>query len=158
MSLTPFNTAPIKLGVATYASTGQGAGLHGLPGDPTPPSRFVNAAASLYLGDQPDDAKAAFILANHLINRVDIPKGLVRNYATGGGQAEGDYTQWTVFRDHRNLVYSWRSYDNPMVQTLDLKTIDFSPGQSPRGIAVSSAGPSGTTVDDAMLAPIELSQ
>src|SRR5262249_19804198 len=84
VNLTAANAAPVKLGTATYAGTGKGSGLHGLPGDPTPPSRFVMAAATSFLADRPKDAAAALILAEHLINRVDIPKGLVRDYSAGG--------------------------------------------------------------------------
>ena len=125
VNLTAVNAAPIKIGTATYAGTGQGSGLHGLPGDPTPPSRFVMAAATSYLADKPKDAGEALVLAMHLIDRVDIPKGLVRDYANGG-KPEGDYTQWTTFRDHANKVYYWRSYQDPAMKAIDLKTVDFS--------------------------------
>ncbi len=143
VNLTAENTAPVKLGNTTYASTGQGSGLHGLPGDPTPPSRFVMAAATAYLADQPKDAAGALVLAQHLIDRVDIPKGLVRDYADGG-KPTGDYTQWTVFRDHANKVYFWRSYDDTGLKALDLKTVDFSAGQPTRSLAVAGSKP---TVD-----------
>ena len=83
VNLTAENAKPVKVGNVTYAGTGQGSGLHGLPGDPTPPSRFVMAAATAYLADKPKDAAEALIVAEHLINRVDIPKGLVRDYSRG---------------------------------------------------------------------------
>jgi choloylglycine hydrolase len=150
VNLTAVNAAPIKIGKATYTGTGQGSGLHGLPGDPTPPSRFVMAAATSHLADKPKDAAGALVLAMHLIDRVDIPKGLVRDYADGG-KPVGDYTQWTTFRDHANKVYYWRSYDDPALRGLDLKTIDFSAGQPMRGMAAGGAKP---TVE--MLAPTEL--
>jgi hypothetical protein len=102
VNLTAENAKPVKVGNVTYVGTGQGSGLHGLPGDPTPPSRFVMAAATAYLADKPKDAAEALIVAQHLINRVDIPKGLVRDYSEGGKPA-ADYTQWTTFRDHADL-------------------------------------------------------
>jgi choloylglycine hydrolase len=83
------------------------------------------AAATAYLAGKPKDAAEALVLALHLIDRVDIPKGLVRDYADGG-KPEGDYTQWTVFRDHANKVYFWRSYQDPGLKAIDLKTVDFS--------------------------------
>ena len=64
VNLTAVNAAPVKVGTATYAGTGQGSGLHGLPGDPTPPSRFVMAAATSYLADKPKDSAAALVLAH----------------------------------------------------------------------------------------------
>jgi choloylglycine hydrolase len=136
VNLTAENSAPVKLGNTLYAGTGQGSGLHGLPGDPPPPSRFVMAAATAYLADKPKDVAAALILAQHLIDRVDIPKGLVRDYSQGGKPA-GDYTQWTVFRDHANQVYFWRSYGDTSLKAPDLKTVDFSAGQPLRTLAVA---------------------
>jgi choloylglycine hydrolase len=98
------------------------------------------AAATSHLAKKPKDAAEALVLATHLIDRVDIPKGLVRDY-TNGGKPEGDYTQWTVFRDHANTVYYWRSYDNPALKAIDLKTVDFKAGQPVRGIAVGGGKP-----------------
>jgi len=140
VNLTAVNAPPVKLGSATYAGLGQGSGLHGLPGDPTPPSRFVMAAATAFLADRPADAAGALILAEHLINRVDIPKGLVREYADGGKPA-GDYTQWTTFRDHANKVFYWKSYEDPGLKSLDLKGIDFAAGQPMRSLSIAAAKP-----------------
>jgi choloylglycine hydrolase len=140
VNLTAVNAKPVKLGNVTYAGTGQGSGLHGLPGDPTPPSRFVMAAAVAHLADQPKDAKEALIVAEHLINRVDIPKGLVRDYSNGGKPA-GDYTQWTTFRDHANKVYYWKTYNDPSLRAVDLKGLDFSAGQPTRTLSIASAKP-----------------
>jgi choloylglycine hydrolase len=151
VNLTAVNAAPVTIGKATYAGTGQGSGLHGLPGDPTPPSRFVMAAATAYLADKPKDAAAALVLALHLIDRVDIPKGLVRDYSEGG-KPEGDYTQWTVFRDHANKVYYWRSYDDPGLKAVDLKTIDFGAGQPVRSTPVAGAKPTVEMLSQAQFA------
>lgn len=141
VNLTPVNAAPVKIGNVTYAGTGQGSGLHGLPGDPTPTSRFVMAAATAYLADKPKNATEALVVAEHLIDRVDIPKGLVRDYSAGG-KPTGDYTQWTTFRDHANKVFYWKSYDDPGLKGVDLKTLDFSAGQPLRSRSIASTGPS----------------
>ncbi len=140
VNLTAVNAKPVKVGNVTYAGTGQGSGLHGLPGDPTPPSRFVMAAATAYLADKPKDAAEALIVAEHLINRVDIPKGLVRDYSQGG-KPMGDYTQWTTFRDHANKVYYWKTYNDPALKAVDLKTLDFDAGQPTRSLSIAAAKP-----------------
>ena len=44
VNLSPINVAPVKLSGKTLKGLGQGSGLLGLPGDYTPPSRFVRAA------------------------------------------------------------------------------------------------------------------
>ncbi len=145
VNLTAENAAPIKVGNVTYAGTGQGSGLHGLPGDPTPPSRFVMAAASAYLANRPKDAAEALIVAEHIINRVDSPKGLVRDYGEGGKPA-GDYTQWTTFRDHANKVYYWKSYNDPGLKAVDLKALDFTSGQPTRSLSIAAAKPTVQTI------------
>lgn len=152
VNLTAVNAAPVKVGKATYVGTGQGSGLHGLPGDPTPPSRFVMAAATSYLADKPKDANDGLVLAMHLIDRVDIPKGLVRDYSNGGEPA-GDYTQWTTFRDHANRIYYWRSYDDPAMKAIDLKTVDFDAGEPVRSVAVSGGTPTVEMISASQLAP-----
>jgi choloylglycine hydrolase len=152
VNLTAVNAAPIKLGDTTYAGTGQGSGLHGIPGDPTPPSRFVMAAATSFLAEKPKDANDALVLAMHLIDRVDIPKGLVRDYANGGKPMR-DYTQWTTFRDHTNKVYYWRSYDDPAMKAIDLKTVDFKAGQPARSVAVGGGKPTVDLLSASKLEP-----
>lgn len=56
---------------------GQGGGLMGLPGDYTPPSRFVRATALMLLTDQPADAASAEDACLHVLNSFDIPAGLI---------------------------------------------------------------------------------
>jgi choloylglycine hydrolase len=140
VNLTAVNAPPVKLGKVTYAGMGQGSGLHGVPGDTTPPSRFVMAAATAFLADRPADSAGALIVAEHLINRVDIPKGLVRDYADGG-KPFGDYTQWTTFRDHANKVFYWKTYEDPGLKALDLKGLDFGAGQPTRTLSIAAAKP-----------------
>jgi choloylglycine hydrolase len=107
------------------------------------------AAATAYLADKPKDAKEALIVAGHLIDRVDIPKGLVRDYANGGKPA-GDYTQWTTFRDHANKVFYWKTYEDPGLKAIDLKSVDFSAGQPMKTLSIAAAKP---TVE--MLSPAQ---
>ena len=66
----------------------------------------------------------------------------MRDYSQGG-KPMGDYTQWTVFRDHANKVYFWRSYEGTGLKSLDLKTVDFSAGQPMRSLPVQQREASG---------------
>lgn len=127
-NLSPYNPNPVKFGGLTFISTGLGAGMKGMPGDTSPPSRFVKMAVLKKVASPVKDSQGALTLAQHMINTVDIPSGLVR---AGDNNSEGsavtvEKTQWTVFKDltHPRLYY--RTYDNTTLSQIDLKKIDFS--------------------------------
>jgi choloylglycine hydrolase len=144
VSISPNNVSPVTVAGVTYAATGQGSGLFGMPGDPTPPSRFVATAIALNAAFQPKDAVGALILAQKLMNRMDLPAGLARD---GPGSPHSDTTQWAVFRDHTNKVYYYRTYSDMSLRAIDLKKIDFSAGTAPRRLAIGDPKPEVQTVD-----------
>jgi Linear amide C-N hydrolases, choloylglycine hydrolase family len=43
LKISPYNVPPLKVDGQTFAAFGQRSGLQGIPGDPTPPSRFLRA-------------------------------------------------------------------------------------------------------------------
>lgn len=98
---------------------GQGTGLVGLPGDLTPPSRFVRAAVMASWGSGAADADRAVILALHVLNSLDIPDGVA------GTEKDGttvyDFTRWSTVRDLSNLRFFYRTYQNPSLRMVDLK-------------------------------------
>jgi choloylglycine hydrolase len=147
VNLSAANSKPVKVNGISYAGTGQGSGLVGLPGDPTPPSRFVETAVVLAAAVKPKDATGALVLGQKLMNRVDLPAGLARDPASG----ESDTTQWAVFRDHGNKIYYYRTYDDMTLQALDLKKVDFAPGAPTRRIAVGSTPPTVRMMDIAAI-------
>ncbi len=59
INLTAFNAPPLKLAGVEFSQFGQGSGLLGLPGDGTPPSRFVRAVFSSLYTLPMKDAEAA---------------------------------------------------------------------------------------------------
>lgn len=125
IQLSPTNPKPIIANGITYAATGQGSGMIGLPGDVSPPSRFVKMAVMLNTVLQPKDATLALNLSQHMMNTVDIPKGFVR-VVDNNNTATLESTQWVVFKDltHKKLYY--RTYDDLTIRTVDVDKIDFS--------------------------------
>lgn len=107
-----------------YGATGQGSGMVGLPGDASPPSRFVKIAALTASATAPADATAELTLAQHIINNVDIPMGFVRD--TVAGKTSYDYTQWTAFKDLTHKTFCFRTYDNSSIRCVALGKLDFS--------------------------------
>ncbi|WP_375270041.1 choloylglycine hydrolase family protein [Enterococcus sp. DIV0212c] len=98
---------------------GEGAGAFGLPGDFTPPSRFVRAAfLKSCLQDiqtELDGVNAMF----HILANVDIPKGVVKTT-----QAY-DYTQYTSVMVNSSLNYYYKTYNNQRIRCIQLGNEDF---------------------------------
>ncbi len=123
--LTPYGKAPGKRTVdgINFTPFGAGAGLTGLPGDYTPPSRFVRAFFFTNSSVTLEDADEAINQAARILNNFDIPKGCVRegthnNYSV-------DYTQWSVIGDIKNRKYYFWTEWNQQMQMVDLNALNF---------------------------------
>jgi choloylglycine hydrolase len=118
------------------APLGSGSGMHGLPGDFTPPSRFVRAA---FLTDQSPQAGTAFEgirQAFRILNQFDIPKGAHRNMADETKALYGE-TVWTSAADLTNSRYYFHTITNRRVRMIDLKKVDLN---GPAIVTVSLKG------------------
>jgi choloylglycine hydrolase len=118
VNLSATNVPPVGLGGVTLAQFGQGSGLRGLPGDFTPPSRFVRAVAFSQSAIQSASAPDAALQAFHILNNFDIPYGAVRDQE--GGQSHAEYTTWTSASDLKNLVWYFRTYGDQSIHSVDL--------------------------------------
>jgi choloylglycine hydrolase len=105
--------------------TGHGNGMLGLPGDLTPPSRFVRMAVTLHFADQQDEAGAALNLAGHIVNSLTIVKGMAVDKSPDGKIVSSESTQWATLKDMTNKVFYFRTYDNFDLRKIDLKLLDF---------------------------------
>jgi choloylglycine hydrolase len=124
LSLSPDNPETITQGGISYSATGLGSGAFGLPGDASPPSRFVKASFMLKYVYPAENKRDLVNLAEHIINNFDLPSGLVRN--TDNGKTETDTTQWTVFKDLTHKVVYYHTYNDFTTRSLALDKIDFS--------------------------------
>lgn len=115
------NVSPVQLGPVKLVPTGQGSGMLGLPGDFTPPSRFVRAVAfsqSVFKSKTGDDAIS---MAFHVLNQFDIPKGSARDgEKDANGNIQADYTLWTAASDLKTRRYYFRTYDDSQTRVVDL--------------------------------------
>lgn len=125
LNLSPYSPNPIVIDNVSFLATGQGAGMTGLPGDSSPPSRFVKSALMLATVLPVNDANAAVNLAQHIINNVDIPKGFVRGKNADAPDSI-EYTQWTVFKDLSNKLFYYRTYNDLSLRLIDMNKLDFS--------------------------------
>jgi choloylglycine hydrolase len=120
------NVPPVKLGSVTLQPFGQGSGMLGIPGDFTPPSRFVRAVAfsqSVFPSKTGDDA---VLEAFHILNNFDIPKGAAREHEKDDhGNILADYTIWTSANDLKAKRFYFRTYDNSQIRMVDLMKMNL---------------------------------
>lgn len=124
VNLSPNNASAISKDGMTYATTGQGSGAVGLPGDASPPSRFVKIAFMVNNVFNAQGATDLINLAEHIINNVDLPAGYVR--AVENEVTATDTTQWVVFKDVTHKVLYYRTYADMTLRSIVMKDIDFS--------------------------------
>lgn len=126
LNLSPFNPSPVTVNGLTFATTGQGSGNVGLPGDASPPSRFTKIAFLMNNSFAVINAEGALNLAQHVINNVDIPLGIAR--AMDNGKLSTDYTQWVVFKDLTHRLFYYRTYNDMTIRAIDFSKLNFSEG------------------------------
>ncbi|MFO0917633.1 MAG: choloylglycine hydrolase family protein [Planctomycetaceae bacterium] len=123
VTLSKKNVERVDLAGNEIKGLGQGSGMLGLPGDFTPPSRFVRAVAYSKTALPVTTAKEGVLQAFHILNQFDIPKGAAQGVEHG--QEVYDYTLWTSAADLKNLRYYFRTYDNSRIRMVDMKTLDL---------------------------------
>lgn len=133
VNLGAVDVKPLTINGRALPPTGHGAGMLGVPGDATPPSRFVRTFFNTHNAAPVKDAAGAVNLAEHVLNAVDIPQGTDR---LSGKTVAGDYTQWTVIKDLTHRVLYYRSYGDLSLKLIDLKKLDFAPGAPAKSISI----------------------
>lgn len=123
VNLTVSDVPRLDVGGVELKVLGQGGGMLGLPGDFTPPSRFVRAVAFSKSALPVETAREGVLQAFHILNQFDIPKGAARGVEKGKPVA--DYTLWTSASDMKNLRYYFRTHDNSRIRMIDLKLLDL---------------------------------
>lgn len=123
VNLYPGGASPQRLGEVTIRAFGAGSGFHGIPGDVTPPSRFVRAAFYKATAPQCNTAYDAVLQSFHILNNFDIPIGI--EHAIGKAPDIPSATQWTSAIDltHRKVYY--RTAYNSTIRCIDMEKIDF---------------------------------
>jgi choloylglycine hydrolase len=120
------NVPPIKLDTVVLKPFGQGTGMLGMPGDFTPPSRFVRAVAFSQSVLPSKTGHDAIIEAFHILNQFDIPKGAAREHDKDEhGNVVADYTLWTSASDLKAKRYFFRTYDNSEIRMIDLMKMNL---------------------------------
>lgn len=123
INLTPYNVKPIQIRGLELAPFGQGSGMVGLPGDFTPPSRFVRAALFSAAEVPPKNSEESVYQTFHILNQFDIPYGAVRE--KNNSKVSYDYTMLTSVKDPNSMRYYFRSFEDQTIRYIDLKQLNL---------------------------------
>ena len=123
IALDPRNVPPVEVAGETFKQLGQGSGMLGLPGDFSPPSRFVRAAVFSATAVPARDREAGIAQVFHILNNFDIPVGVARQKTDG--VIHTDYTMLTVARDPQSLTYYYKSYEDQTLRMVRMKQFDL---------------------------------
>ena len=125
LNLSAQPAAPLIIDGESVSPFGSGSGFVGLPGDFTPPSRFVRAAVLTATVRPLPTSEDAVFEAFRILDNFNIPVGLTAKpdlIAPGIESA----TQITTAADLTNRRYYFHTMSNREVRMIDLSKIDFS--------------------------------
>ena len=111
-----------------FAALGGGSGMIGLPGDFTPPSRFVRATAFSQTARPTQSSDETVYELFRILDNFNVGIGT----AEGSDASHGDTgklrsaTLWTTAWDTKNNVLYYHTQHNRRVRKFNLATIDFS--------------------------------
>lgn len=127
--LTSFAPGPGDRGIdgVNFTPFGGGAGMTGLPGDYSSPSRFIRAFFYTQTSLPLEDIDAAVNQASRILDNFDYPKGFERT-GTPDKYSLG-YTQWSIIGDIKNKRYYWWTQWNRQMQMVDLSKLNFDGGK-----------------------------
>ena len=128
VNLSPVAIPDKKIGDLDFKPLGGGSGMIGLPGDFTPPSRFVRAVAfsktarSTLTGD--DTVYELF----RILDNFNVPLGAAEGSGDAKTQGMRSATIWTTGYDTKNLIMYYHTQHNRRVRKVEFGKIDFAKG------------------------------
>ena len=121
VNLHPGSAAGHKLGDAMLTPIGGSSAMLGLPGDFTPPSRFVRAAFFRNSAPQRPTGIDTVLECFHLLNNFDVPIAI----ENPDEQDLPSATQWTSAIDLTARKVYYKTAYNSTIRCIDLNNIDF---------------------------------
>ncbi len=134
INLSPVALPGREIGDLDFKPLGGGSGMIGLPGDNTPPSRFVRAVAWAATARKTADGPETIYEAFRILDNFNVPLGASEGSPDPAPGLAGmrSSTLWTTAWDLKNRVLYYHTQHNRRVRRLDVAAIDFG---ALRGIA-----------------------
>lgn len=117
-----------KIEEMNFSPLGAGSGMIGLPGDFTPPSRFIRAVAWSQTARPLDKSEEAVYELFRILDNFNLPLGSAEGSDHAGTNLEGlrSSTIWTTVWDLTEEKLYFHTQHNRRVRTVDLNKVDFS--------------------------------
>jgi len=116
-----------KIDDLDFAPLGGGSGMIGLPGDFTPPSRFVRAVAWTQTARPTHTSSETVYEVFRILDNFNVPLGAVEGSdSPSKAGSMRSATQWTTACDLSERVLYYHTQHNRRVRSLDMKALDFS--------------------------------
>ncbi|MEX0318615.1 MAG: linear amide C-N hydrolase [Ruegeria sp.] len=149
VNLSAIGLPSVEASGVTFAPLGAGSGMIGLPGDFTPPSRFVRAVAFSQTARDTEGGYDTVREAFRILDNFNIPADAAEG-AEDDVQSEDllySATQVTTASDSQNLAYYYHTMYDRTVHMVDLKQIDFE-GMGNQMIVFPTSGDREPTIVD----------
>lgn len=114
-----------EVGEMDFSPLGGGSGMIGLPGDFTPPSRFVRAVAFSQTARPTADGSETMYELFRILDNFNLPLGSAEGEGEVDEQGMRSATLWTTGYDTKNLILQYHTQHNRRIRQVDFKKIDF---------------------------------
>ncbi|MGL4589217.1 MAG: linear amide C-N hydrolase [Mycoplasmatales bacterium] len=129
IGLSGFNREPITISGVELKPLGGGSGFYSLPGDFTPPSRFIRAVAYTQTARKTVDEADTVIELFRILDNFNVPvmssEGSIGKVGTGLKSA----TLYTSAWDPNKMTITFHTQHNRRVRQVELNEINFTDGE-----------------------------
>lgn len=125
LNLSPVALPTKRIEEMDFAPLGGGSGMIGLPGDFTPPSRFVRAVAFTTTARPTDTGPETMYEVFRILDNFNLPLGSAEGDGNASTEGMRSSTIWTTAYDTKNRILQYHTQHNRRVRQVDLKKIDF---------------------------------
>ena len=118
----------LRLEDLDFKPLGAGNGLIGLPGDYTPPSRFIRAVAFTQTARPTSNGPETVYEVLRILDNFNLPLSSAEGSDLNNADTTGmrSSTIWTTVSDTKNKVFYYHTQHNRRLRSVDLKKINFS--------------------------------
>lgn len=125
LNLSPVALPDKKIEDLNFKPLGGGSGMIGLPGDFTPPSRFVCAVAFAQTARPTGTGTETMYEVFRILDNFNVPLGAAEGEGEARTKGMRSATIWTTAYDTKNLVMQYHTMHDRRVRQVDLNKIDF---------------------------------